>query len=140
MKNQELLEAVYGYLPHKVKIKILNHLSDYVGIEYSHITGHYILNNTPHFTYEGGSTGKSFFEIRLLLRPLSDLLDIENDLRYELADIIGVISVTNFVESLMNEGGYNLTTKKWIEAAKWLDEKHFDWKSDLIGEGVAIDL
>jgi hypothetical protein len=71
----ELEKQIITYLPFKIKVKILNHKSDYVGIEYSTLNGFYFLNGKVHFTYEGGSTGKSTTEIKLILNPLSDFYE-----------------------------------------------------------------
>lgn len=67
------LKYILPYAPYNVGIKILNHKCDYVGIEHSTINGYYFLGGSLHITYEGGSTGKSIQDFKLVLRPLSDL-------------------------------------------------------------------
>lgn len=140
MTPQEIFEAVNGYLPYQVGIKVLNYKSDYVGVEYSHINGHYLLGENPHYTYKDGKTGKSFFEMRILLRPLSDLLDIDNELRYDLMDIMGLASIDFFLEALINKEMYVLAIDKYPAIYEFFHKNHFDWKDDLIGKGVALNL
>lgn len=65
------LKHISPYLPYGLKCKILNSKCDYVGIEESELNGFYLLSGYPHFTYKGGSTGKSFSEFTPYLRPLS---------------------------------------------------------------------
>jgi hypothetical protein len=67
------LKHLSGYLPYGLNIKILNYQCDYVGIEYSEITGYYFIGSSLHVNYKGGSTGKSIDIFRPILRPLSDL-------------------------------------------------------------------
>lgn len=67
------IQEIAPYLPYGLQIKILNYQCDYVGIEYAKATGFYLLGDTLHVAYEGGSTGKDPSIFKPILRPLSDL-------------------------------------------------------------------
>lgn len=144
---QEILEKVIDYLPHGVEVRILNHKSDYVGIERAKVNGYYMLKDKPHFTYKGGSTGKSIFEIRFLLRPMTQITqEIEhNGERFTPIDRLRKIKpnldfddtgdlLIDYYEVCSidyPETGYSITKqlKKW----------HFD-VDRLIEAGIAEDL
>lgn len=72
------LKHILQHVINEVQIEILNYKCDYVGIQYAKANGYYLLNNKIHITYEGGSTGKSLDECRLILRPLTDLTKVIN--------------------------------------------------------------
>lgn len=67
------LKEILQHVINGVQIEILNYKSDYVGIQYAKANGYYYLGGKLHITYDGGSTGKSLDDCRLILRPLSDL-------------------------------------------------------------------
>ena len=71
--NQELKEKLHYYLPHGLKVTILNYRNDCTGIEYSMLNGYYPLGNNAHYTYDGGSTGKTLDEFKPHMRPLCSL-------------------------------------------------------------------
>lgn len=135
------------YLPYSLGIKILNYQCDYVGIEYSVITGCYHIGVMPHFNYEGGSTGKSFDEFIPILRPLSDFTkEIEHNVRSFVP--------TNEIKNI--DGEYYITLDS---GCLWLDDvcslgfeatrsyslitTLFEWHFDVFGlieKGLAIDI
>lgn len=135
MDNEIQLNHLASYLPYDFPIKILNHKSDYVGIEHSVITGYYFLNERLHVTYKGGSTGKSNNEFMPILRPLSDLLKTYKGSATYL-DVIEFecsgIKVTSRIDNINYEYLPYQVIRKLLE---W----HFDIFG-LIGKGLAIDV
>ena len=78
MDDKQILEHVIN----GVEIEILNYKCDYVGIKTAKSNGYYYLNEKLHITYNGGSTGKSLNECKLIIKPLSDLSKHDLDFMY----------------------------------------------------------
>lgn len=139
MKDQLQLHEIAGYLPYGLRIKILNHECDYVGIEYAEVNGHYFIGDSLHLTYVGGSAGKDGSVCKPILRPMSDLLKPEwNELSQDL-DL-----------DYRNPSGWGVDMQKDGNTIHWgltgifdvcdrLSKHHFDFK-DLIGQGKAISI
>lgn len=117
------LKHLVPYLPYGLEIEIHNYKIDYVGIKHSIVTGYYYLNFNPHFTYEGGSTGKSFNEFKPILRPLSDLTFEE-------------LREFNFVA--LPEINYDVENYSY-GFMQFCFKNHFD-VFGLIEKGIAIDI
>jgi hypothetical protein len=136
------IEEIKGYLGTGVKCEILNYKNDYVCIQYSKVNGYYILDGREHYTYDGGSTGKSANEMKLLLRPLSDLnkeITVDGEtfvpaeklkLSYDIGDSISIYDF--FFDSAVGMEDVIFVLESLY---KW----HFDL-NDLITKGQAIDL
>lgn len=125
------------YLPHDLPIKVLNHKSDYTGVEYSFINGYYYLGGSLHVTYKDGNTGKSVSEFKPILKPLDDLnesdlikeWDKEHTIRYGL---FGISMKLNGAETIdLSHFPLQLITN--------LFEHHFD-VFGLIDQGLAINI
>ena len=121
----ELEKQIITYLPFNIKVKILNHKSDYVGIEYSTLNGFYFLNGKVHFTYEGGSTGKSTTEIKLILNPLSDLTKL---ITHEGDSFIPTVEYHSYSEHLEEISTLGYAYTKYLQQKIFiiLLELHFD--------------
>jgi hypothetical protein len=123
MENKELLYHIIN----EVEIEIINYKSDYVGIKKAKSTGYYYLNKVLHITYEGGSTGKSLKECKLILRPLSNLTTSHN---------IFEDKAICFIDESDNEGSFTIddiyfkykesSFSDWRSAYLLLLEHHFD--------------
>jgi len=155
------IKEIAPYLPYGLEVIILNYKSDYVGIKKSFINGFYFIKNNPHFTYVGGSTGKSFDDCKFIMRPLSDLtLPCLEDGKIPLVEL-GKIAFpnsewhldSNVVESdtgmwfLFNEdsNGFSVdgTVSNYVPNQFQLFQKLFEWHFDIFGlieEGLAIDI
>lgn len=145
MKKLEL-KHLAPYLPYGLNIEILNYKSDYVGEQYASITGFYNFGANPHFTYEGGSTGKSVKEFKPILRPLSDLtkeIEINGEkiratfwLSKHFKDVEEAAHFLAF--------GKTKTVKHLIENLPYkIIVKLFEWHFDVFGlipVGLAIDI
>lgn len=70
MSDKILLKELLPHVINRAEIIILNHQNDYVGINRAKANGYYFLGKDVHVTYEGGSTGKSVSEFKLMVRPL----------------------------------------------------------------------
>lgn len=70
MSDKILLKELLPHVINGAEIIILNHHNDYVGINRARANGYYFLGKDVHVTYEGGSTGKSVSEFKLMVRPL----------------------------------------------------------------------
>lgn len=155
MDNEIQLNHLAPYLPYDLQIKILNHKSDYVGIEYSVITGYYFLNERLHVTYKGGSTGKSNNEFMPILKPLSDLLNpIDKNKKFgknrldeineEPNSLIGDCSLTAdlcLIQNVSSDSNFMSFTymEQMSEVLNILYKDHYDVHG-LIGKGLAIDI
>ena len=111
------IKEIAPYLPYNLGIKILNHKSDYIGIEYSTINGFYYVNDIPHFEYKGGGTGKSFDDCKFIMRPLSDLTKpCLEDSKIPIVELAKISEGKHFSsEFIINENvarGYYLITYK----------------------------
>jgi hypothetical protein len=86
--------------------------------------------------------------IRLILRPLSDLidniLDDDNDENYqlscELADLLNTTDSSYFVKALIKNTYYAIDHRLWTDIENWLNKNHFDWKYNLIEKGLAVSI
>jgi hypothetical protein len=128
MKQQSILQHIIN----GVQIEILNYKSDYVGIRYAKANGYYFLNNKLHITYEGGSTGKSLEDCRLILRPLSDF--------YESVDGVSFSNMIThgYHNSFWCENNFNIKHLMYHDF-QMLVSKHADLFG-LIEAGLAIDI
>lgn len=128
------IEHLAPYLPYKLGVEILNYRSDYVGLQYSSLTGYYLIEEDPHFTYIGGSTGKSFRELKPILRPLSDFLDINSDAMNDLnCDIQSQINIMDLAYKIIGLSSLSYTD------AQLCFRSHVD-VFGLIEKGLAIDI
>jgi hypothetical protein len=122
-----------------VQIEILNYKSDYVGIRFAKANGYYFLNNKLHITYEGGSTGKSLEDCRLILKPLSDLT------REDLIEDLGTeTSCLDWTTSEREHWIKFYSREHWINNLPYLIyshllKNHFD-VFGLVEAGLAIDI
>lgn len=130
MKKLELRHIV-GYLPYELKIKILNHKCDFVGIEYSEVNGYYYIGDKLHLTYKSGSTGKYQKEYKPILRPLSDLTkEIDGTIVYDQLSFRSRLDFQYTCPSIL----------KWLyDDIQILLKYHFDVHG-LIEKGLAIDI
>lgn len=126
------LKHLGPYLSFGLKIKILNHKCDYVGIEYSEANGFYFVGESLHLTYNGGSTGKDISLFKPILRPLSDYFDITSPAMKELnLSISDQIALANIASGIYHtsELPYRLICR--------LAEEHIDFMG-LIPAGLAM--
>lgn len=75
-----------------------------------------------------------------ILRPLSDLLDRDKDYWIELGEVLGTMHPHHFSNALINKSTYALSHEKWLSVSEFLDKNHFDWRYNLIKEGLAINI
>lgn len=158
------LKDIAPYLPHSLGVKILNHLNDYTGKEFSEINGYYFIGKSLHITYNGGNTGKSISEFKPLLRPMSDLtkeithngetfVPIARLLRMKFPDepLIGRYSIIKVSKSGYPRAYFEFMATKEIriypfelfDTPYWIIQKLQEWKFDtekLIERGLAINL
>jgi len=147
MKDKIKLEEIAGYFAYNLEIKITNHDRDYVGLKKGIVKGYHFYADILHLSYIGGSAGKSQDEMKLILRPLSDLTkEIE-------ANGSKFVPLDRLAEWLLNEEPDALSsihdTKAWLEynlndisnlpykIVKKLESWHFDIHG-LIKRGLAI--
>ena len=136
------LEKILPYLAYGVKIEILNYKSDYVGIQHSEIDGYYYLLDDLHFNYKGGGVrGKSIKEIKIFLRPLSDLVNE-----------ISINCKTFIPKDILDEKhcshwSYNnikcVNSTMLQNAPYWFVQKLIEWNFDVFGlieDGLAFPL
>jgi hypothetical protein len=138
---EQIHRQIISYLPYGVKCEILNYKSDYVGLRYSTLNGFYDSIGEPHFTYDGGSTGKSIRDMKIILRPLSDLtkeIEVNGEnfvpLKKLNDDGLGLITYSVYVRSdntialLANYNpGYNCLSENDAKS------KLLEWNFDLYG-------
>ena len=87
-------------------------------------------------------------DVILILKPLSDLidniLDDSNDDNYqlscELADLLNTTDSTYFVKALIQNTYYAIDHRLWTDIETWLNKNHFDWKYNLIKNGLAVSI
>lgn len=133
------IEHLAPYLPYGLKIEILNYKCDYVGIQFSEITGFYMIGEALHVTYKGGSTGKSIDDFKPFLRPLSDLTkEIDhNGAKFTPIDYNAFKHSKDDIIEYQNGFLHYKAIKFGI--IQRLFEWHFDVFS-LIDKGLAIDI
>ncbi|MCT4288177.1 hypothetical protein HZP25_15855 [Elizabethkingia anophelis] len=139
------LKDIAPYLPHSLGVKILNHLNDYTGKEFSEINGYYFIGESLHITYNGGNTGKSISEFKPLLRPMSDLTKEITHNGETFIPLHRILEAYCFDLAKMDEE-YILSFKESLievdmsyKTAQMLHEMHFDTEK-LIERGLAINL
>lgn len=94
------LKHLSPYLPFKLQIKILNPKNDYVGIEFAVVNGFYMIGDSIHLTYEGGSTGKDVTLFKPILRPLSDLCrgeEVNHTTQHKINTRLGGVTETRYL-------------------------------------------
>lgn len=133
------LKHIVGYLHYGLKCKILNWKNDYIGEEYGIIDGYYFCAEEPHFYLNNGKSrgnaGKSFDNIKPILRPLSDLTkEIEvNGEKFIPAIKLGFMKCD--VDFILNNK-IDLIQFRFIK-------KLYEWYFDIYGlieNGLAIDI
>lgn len=145
MENKLELKDIAPYLPHSLGVKILNHLNDYTGKEFSEINGYYFIGKSLHITYNGGNTGKSISEFKPLLRPMSDLTKEITHNGETFVPLHRILEAYCFDLPKMDEKEILSFRESLIEVdmsyktVQMLCEWHIDFR-DLIGRGVAINL
>lgn len=142
MEKKQILQHVIN----KCDVEILNYKCDYVGVQFSKANGYYFLNEELHITYDGGSTGKSLKEIKLILRPLSDLtreIEVNGEKFVPLTELL---KLSNFDVEKMNEreqleflDSFTNTLFMTFDDGQKLLEWHFDIHG-LIKKDLAIDI
>lgn len=133
LELKHIPQIAYG-----LEIQILNSKCDYVGIERAVVNGHYYIGDVLYLKYEGGSTGKSQNECKLILRPMSDLNNmIEiNGFKFIPIDFLESAFPKIAAPPVMNDCSVNIEGfEEWQQLFMW----HFD-VSGLIEKGLAIDI
>lgn len=90
----------------------------------------------------------SYFDFKLVLKPLSDLIDniLEdgNDENYnlscELAELLNTNDCSHFVKALLENKYYAVDVRLWNDIEFWLNKNHFDWKYNLIKKELAVSI
>lgn len=143
MEQTEIENLIKRYLPHNLKVQILNYKQDYTGVKDSVLDGFYSLDGTAHFTYEKGNTGKSIKEFKPYLKPMSQFLEEDLDYLYE------HYSTDYFSDSTLDPSSliFHITRNNFyvqmeffpLGLIDWLLAMHYDI-GGLIEKGLAIDL
>jgi len=89
----------------------------------------------------------SFDEVKLVLKQLSDLinniLDDGNDENYklscELEELLNTNNCSHFLKALIENKYYVVDVRLWNDIEVWFNKNHFDWKYNLIQDGLAVD-
>ncbi|QGN24631.1 hypothetical protein GJV56_18940 [Elizabethkingia anophelis] len=158
------LKDIAPFLPYGLGVKILNHLNDHTGKEFSEINGYYFIDESLHITYNGGNTGKSISEFKPLLRPMSDLtkeithngekfIPIARLLRIKFPDepLIGRYSIIKISKSGYPRAYFEFMATKEIriypfelfDVPHWIIKKLQEWHFDtekLMERGLAINI
>lgn len=134
-----VLNDIIRHLPYKLPVEILNYKCDYVGVQYSNLNGYYLINDEPHFTYDKGSTGKSFNDFKPAFRSLKDLLENNRDkseelteedsIYYDLCDLLTVTSCENFLQAIIKKQYYAVSYRIIPKVEQFLLERFF-WLGD----------
>jgi len=124
---EQIHRQIISYLPYGVKCEILNYKSDYVGLRYSTLNGFYDSIGEPHFTYDGGSTGKSIRDMKIILRPFSDItkeIEIHGE-KFVPSEKIGI--------HLFDYDFIYIYRKETNGIPFWVVQKLLEWNIDLYG-------
>ena len=132
-----------NYFPYDLKAKTENRTCKIITIN-----GFYYSNSELMFNSIELNGGISSEEIKLILKPLSDLidniLDDDNDANYqlncELADLLNTTNADYFVKALIEGTYYAVDHRLWNDIEIWLNKNHFDWKFNLIEKGLAVSI
>ena len=137
------LEHLAGYLPYGLKGI---YIEDNIGLETmislsTNVGGTFVEVITNHDAMD-------IHTFKPILKPLSDLidniLDDNNDANYqlscELAELLNTTDSSYFVKALINKTYYAVDVRLWNDIETWLNKNHFDWKYNLIENGLAIDV
>ena len=82
----------------------------------------------------------AFDAMKPILRPMSDLLDTEQDFWIDLGEVLETMHPQHLAHALINKTTYALSPQKWMEVSDYLDSEFFDWRHDLIKEGKAVNI
>lgn len=125
MKKVEL-EEIAPYIAYELNIEILNFKSDNVGIQYSKLNGYYMLSGQPYFTYEGGSTGKSFSEFNIFLKPLNDITKPQLKRLQDIFILSNMTVGTVYKKEILKEITLHNVNSLPHKAVQYLIELHYD--------------
>jgi hypothetical protein len=82
-----------------------------------------------------------FKNAKPILKPLSDLKNDENfDLYMDLCEQLEVHRCDNLLLALENEDYYSINIQKYHIIEEFMNKNHFDWKYNLIADGLAISI
>ena len=132
-----------NYFPYGLKAKNENRSCKIITINGFYYSNSEIMLNS--IELNGGISSK---EIKLILKPLSDLIDniLEdgNDENYELhlqlSELLNTNDCKHFVKALVDNKYYAVDVRLWNDIEEWLNKNHFDWKFNLIEKGLAISI
>ncbi len=158
------LKHLAPYLPYDLKGFAFHHIIDkrsldIIGI----IADKQITSSNPDYKedYDYGVIGREnvgemigycgnypLSDIKPILCPLSDLidniLDDENDVNYrlncELSDLLNTSDCSHFVKALIENKYFAIDVRLVNQVEGFLNKNHFDWKYNLIQNGLAIDI
>lgn len=137
-KEKLSLKELAGYLPYGLKVVDTsqeNHLFDlneWIFRQHQHVQP-YFKNHLDQILNDES--------LKLCLRPLSDLTKDEYfDLYLELCEELEVARCEHLILALENKNYYVLELAKWNIVEDFMYKNHFDWKYNLIGRGLAINI
>jgi hypothetical protein len=122
-------QHIFGYLPFKLKILIDDVICDVEGVDFD-FPGT-IISERVNYDLE---------KIKPILRPLSDLSKSENyGLYLDLCDEMTASNIDNMLDAIKDKTYYVIALQNYEKLETFLNLNHFDWKYDLIKNGLALD-
>lgn len=113
-------------------VDILNYKSDYVGKKQSKVKGMYLINDSLHIQYFGGSTGKSISEFTPHLRSMSSITKsiihegYNNNKPFVPMEVLGVLFQMNVSEyCFIEQNPMRILSSRFL-VVEWLLNKHFN--------------
>jgi hypothetical protein len=81
----------------------------------------------------------SFDEVNLIVRPISDLRKDEYfDWYMDFCESLGMVNCYHLLEALEKGKYYSMSIEKYFLVEKFMNENHFDWRFNLIQNGLAV--
>jgi len=88
------------------------------------------------YEYEVG-----FEDVNIIIKPVSDLRKDEYfDLYIDFCESLGMVNCYHLLEALEKGKYYSMDIKKYFLVEEFMNKNHFDWKYNLIQQGLAIDI
>jgi len=130
------LKHITGYLPYKLLCKAQGE-----GEKIFNMQGFTNLSYVD--LHETGRTVCEQFDIEDVFPILSHLSDLKKDehfdLYMELCEEMESLSCEYLLEALINKTAYSIGLHRMEILENWMHKNHFDWRYDLIKNGLAID-
>ncbi len=129
MKEKLELKHIYGYIFYGLNAIIFDLVCEIEGVDL----------HWPE-TIIAERVNYNLSDIKPILRPITDLRKEDSLLYQNLTQIMDAANINNLLDAIENNYHYIIDIRNYSKLEEFMDKHHFDWKYDLIGKGLAVDI